>query len=185
MTTIPSYEYRPAPLGTSTGWQQQQQPPPPPPPGFGRYAWWAPIVALAAGLAALALPAWALEQTDPPFAATLGEGLFLAALAAAAYLVLRGRGGRPTAAELGLRPTPARAAVGWVWVARITYGIAALIYVKQVGGVHSNVPVAPTGGQIGTLDSIDLVIAAVVLAPLGEELFFRGFMYASLRGSMG
>jgi membrane protease YdiL (CAAX protease family) len=29
-----------------------------------------------------------------------------------------------------------------------------------------------------------LVIAACVLAPLGEELFFRGFMYASLRGRL-
>jgi uncharacterized protein len=154
-----------------------------PPPGFGRYPWWTPLAALAAGLVLLAIPLFALAKVagDVPFAATIGEGLFLAVLLSLSFVLMKRTGGLPSAAELGLRPTPSRAAVGWVLVARLTVGILAAVYVSAVGHVTSNAPVAPVTGQ-GTIAAIDLVIAACLLAPLGEELFFRGFMYASLRG---
>jgi membrane protease YdiL (CAAX protease family) len=70
-----------------------------------------------------------------------------------------------------------------VIVARISFGILAAIYINAVGGVTSNVPVRPVGG-VSALDGVDIVIAVLVLAPIAEELFFRGFMYASLRGKL-
>jgi membrane protease YdiL (CAAX protease family) len=154
-----------------------------PPPGFGRWPWWTPLVALAIGLAVLAAPLLALPNADIPFVATIGEGLFVGVLLAAGYLLIRRRTGRPSFADLGLRSTPSRAAVGWVIVARITYGIVTAIYVTNVHGVTPNFPVRPVG-DVGAIATIDVILAAVVIAPLGEELFFRGFMYASLRGKM-
>ena len=155
-----------------------------PPPGFGRYPWWMPLAALAAGLVLIGLVAFCLEQVGHfPFAASIGEALFLGALFLVARALMSRSGGPPSAAELGLRSTPARAAVGWVVVARITYAIVAAIYVSAVGHVTPNAPLAPVGGT-STLRAIDLAIAVCVLAPLGEELFFRGFMYASLRGRL-
>ena len=154
------------------------------PPGFGRYPWWTSLVALAAGLALLALPILGLEAAGYfPFAATLGEGLFVAMLLGVSFVLMSRTRGRPGAADLGLRSTPARAAVGWILVARITVGIATGIYVAAVKHVTPNAPMGPITG-VGTLAAIDMVIAACILAPLGEELFFRGFMYASLRGKL-
>jgi membrane protease YdiL (CAAX protease family) len=153
------------------------------PPGFGRWPWWTPIVALVAGLAVLAGPVLLLESVDFPFQATVGEGLFAAIMLGFAWLLMSRFGGRPRAADLGFRATPSRAAVGWVVVARFTYGICAAIYIVGVGGVTSNVPIRPLG-DVDTLPAVDVAIAAVVLAPLFEEIFFRGFMYASLRGKL-
>jgi uncharacterized protein len=100
-----------------------------------------------------------------------------------AFVLMKRTGGRPSAAALGLRATPARAAVGWIVVARLVFAMVAAIYISAVGHVTSNAPVAPVTGA-HTLAAVDLVIAVCVLAPLGEELFFRGFMYASLRGRL-
>ena len=155
----------------------------PPPPGFGRWPWWTPLAALALGLAALAGPVALLEDADFPFLATVGKGLFGVVLLGFAYLFMRRFGSRPYPADLGLRATPARAAVGWVVVGRIAFGICAVIYIRAVGGVTSNVPIRPLG-SVDTLDTVDVIIAVVVLAPVLEELFFRGFMYGALRGKL-
>jgi len=153
------------------------------PPGFGKWPWWTPLCALAASLAALAGPVLLLDSADFPFLATVGEGLFGVTLLGFSYLLMSRFGGRPSAADLGLRATPSRAAVGWVLVARIAFGIFAVIYINAVGGVTSNIPIRPLG-DVDTLAALDLAIAVVVLAPLLEELFFRGFMYGSLRGKL-
>src|SRR3954470_18555898 len=87
----------------------------PPPPGFGRWPWWTPLAALAIGLVILAAPLQLLlGNADFPFVATIGEGLFVGVLLAVAYALMARTGGRPSLADLGLRATPARAAVGWV-----------------------------------------------------------------------
>jgi membrane protease YdiL (CAAX protease family) len=153
------------------------------PPGFGKWPWWTPLCALAASLLALAGPVVLLESADFPFLATAGEGLFGVALLGFAWILMTRFGGRPRPADLGLRATPSRAAVGWVVVARIAFGIFAVMYINAVGGVTTNVPIRPIG-DVDTLDALDVAIAVVVLAPLVEEVFFRGFMYGSLRGRL-
>jgi membrane protease YdiL (CAAX protease family) len=154
-----------------------------PPPGFGRWPWWTPLCALPAGLVAFAPVLLLLGPLDFPFKATLGEGLLCTALLGSGFVLMSRYGRIPRPADLGLRPTPSRAAVGWVIVARITFAIIAAIYVVTVGGVTPNVPIRPAG-DVGTLDLIDFAIAVVVVAPFAEELFFRGYMYATLRGRL-
>jgi membrane protease YdiL (CAAX protease family) len=154
------------------------------PPGFGRWPWWTPIGALAAGLVLLYGPVAALDDAAPPFAASLGEGMFGFVLIACAAVLARRFGGLPrSAADLGFRAAPSRASVGWVLLARVALVIFSAIYVSNIGHVTPNVPVVPFGG-VSTVDAVDVVLAVVVLAPLLEEIFFRGFMYAALRGSM-
>src|SRR5947207_12384476 len=99
----------------------------PPPPGFGRWPWWTPFVALAAALLALAVPVMVLRSVDFPFRVSLAEALFGVALFGFSYLLMYRYRGRPHPADVGLRATPSRAAVGWVLVARITYGVLAAI----------------------------------------------------------
>ena len=153
------------------------------PEGAGQWPWWMPLCALAIGLVAILPVALVLDPLDFPFRTTLAEGLFVAMLLGAAYVLARRFGERPTAAALGLRATPARAAVGWVLVARIAYLIFAAMYVAAAGHVTPNVPVRPIGNPT-TADQVDVVIAVLLLAPVGEELFFRGFLYGGLRGKM-
>src|SRR3954467_12992592 len=74
------------------------------PPGYGRWPWWTPLVALVAGLAALAVPVLLLESVDFPFKATVGEGLFAVVLLGFAWILMSRFGGRPQRpADLGLR----------------------------------------------------------------------------------
>jgi membrane protease YdiL (CAAX protease family) len=153
------------------------------PPGFGRWPWWTPVAALAAALLLLGGPLALLRAVDVPLELTIAEGLFGVALLGCAYALAARFGSRPSRVELGFRAAPARASVGWVLLARIGYVIVATIYVLAVGGVTPNVPVRPLAG-VSTFSAVDLVIAVVVLAPLVEEAFFRGFMYAALRGRM-
>jgi membrane protease YdiL (CAAX protease family) len=153
------------------------------PPGFGRWAWWTPLAALVAALGVLYGPVALLMSVDVPLKQTLAEGLFAVALLGCSWALMARFGGTPRRAELGLRAAPSRASVGWVVLARIAYLIAATAYVLAVGGVTPNVPIRPLGG-VGTADAADLVFAVVVIAPLAEELFFRGFLYAALRGRL-
>lgn len=187
MSTVPLEHFR---RGAAPPRAQQQVPPHyelrefrDPPPGFGRYPWWTPIVALVAGLALMAPLLLLIDKLDPPFRSSLGEGTFVGVLFAVALVLMKRTRGRPSLADLGLRATPSRAAVGWVVVARLTYGIVTTIYVSAVKHVTPNAPLGPLHGT-STLKAVDVIIAAVLLAPLGEELFFRGYMYSSLRGRM-
>src|SRR4051794_27174329 len=91
------------------------------PPGFGRWPWWTPLVALVAGLAALAVRVLLRESVVSPSRAPAGGGLFGAILLGFSWLLMSRWGGRPRPADLGLRATPSRAAVGWVLVARFTF----------------------------------------------------------------
>jgi membrane protease YdiL (CAAX protease family) len=187
MSTVPLEQFR---RGAAPPRARQQAPPHQeprefrdPPPGFGRYPWWTPVVALIVGLAVMAPLLLLLDHVDPPFRASLGEGAFVGVLLAVALVLMKRTRGRPSLAELGFRATPSRAAVGWVVVARLTYGIVTTIYVGAVKHVTPNAPLGPLHGT-STVKAVDVIIAAVLLAPIGEELFFRGYMYASLRGRM-
>lgn len=155
----------------------------PPSPGFGRWPWWTPFCALAAALLAIAGPIALLDRVRFPFEAVAGELLFAVFLLGFAWISMSRFGGRPRPAELGLRATPSRAAVGWVVLARLAFVICVAIYIQAAGGVTPNLPVRPLAG-VDTVDALDVVIAVAVLAPLVEELFFRGFMYGSLRGKL-
>lgn len=72
-------------------------------------------------------------------------------------------------------------AVGWSIVAILAYVAIALIYTVLLDP-ESQEPIE-TGERYGTL--IGTVVIIVIVAPLFEEIFFRGFLYRILRGRMG
>jgi membrane protease YdiL (CAAX protease family) len=124
----------------------------------------------------------ALHGTPPvlTFASTLAQGLALVGgslLAAGSALK-----GRLTAAHLGLRAAARPyAAVGWVVAGYVTFILisAAWLTITHIQD-RENIPI-----QLGTRDSAAaLVLAALltcVIAPVCEELFFRGFLFGALR----
>lgn len=82
--------------------------------------------------------------------------------------------------QFGLRATRFWPAVGWALLAMVGFYLAAALYVAVAGE-----PDQSTAEDIGANDSQLALIGAgvmfVFIAPVAEELFFRGFFYGSLR----
>ncbi len=106
--------------------------------------------------------------------ALVAAALFFAALIA-----------RPRAWHFGLRRTAFWPAVGWAVLGLVSFYLFAAIYGAIVqpdaeqGITESS---APTRGRWGLIVAGCVVM---ILAPLAEEVFFRGFLYASLRSKFG
>ena len=105
----------------------------------------------------------------------LVEALFLATL-----IPLRRRGA-VGAADLGLRLVPGARATGLAFLALLAYGWSSAIWTRALhlrAPTHANF----AGIQHASTSAVVLAgFAALVAAPVAEEIFFRGFLYRSLR----
>lgn len=88
---------------------------------------------------------------------------------------------RPRAWHFGFRRPRLGPAVGWSIVAIVAYIGLALLY-TAILQPDSAEPIE-TGDRYGTL--IGSCVIIIIVAPLCEEIFFRGFLYRILRGRMG
>lgn len=162
--------------------------------GAAAWAPWTSIAALFTGLVATvlgsAIVAIASGTTgrldDPPpgvnIALTLFQNLALFGAAVGFAFLVR----RPSAADFGLRrPQRLRRAVGLL--AAIWAGFYALsaIWVTALG-LHETQELPDRLGADGsTLNVLAVVVLITVVAPLGEEIFFRGYFFGSLRNWRG
>lgn len=92
---------------------------------------------------------------------------------------------KPAAWQFGLRGTRMWPAVGWAAVAFVAFAALSQVYSLLVDiGPQEKLP-----DQLGADGStLALVLAAAlvtVVAPIAEELFFRGFVFGTLRGWRG
>lgn len=123
----------------------------------------------------------ALHGTPPllTLAGTLAQDLALvlgAVLVAAAAL-----GGRVTGAHFGLRPARVWSSVGFVVACYVAFILISAGWVTALGiKDRQNLVV-----ELGTQDSVLALVAAgflsCIMAPICEELFFRGFLFGALR----
>jgi membrane protease YdiL (CAAX protease family) len=166
------------------------EPPPPPPEGERDWPPWLGFATLLAVVVvsnliyAVILGASGTDDIDdPPAWVTLSSALVLqtsliagALGAAALYRKLR-----PD--QFGLRRTRFWRSVGIAALGMVAFYILAAIWVAVVGD-----PEQSTSQDIGADESDLALIAAgvlfVVIAPIAEEFFFRGFFYGSLRTRM-
>jgi hypothetical protein len=98
-----------------------------------------------------------------------------------AAIVLAGMVCRPRAWHFGFRRPRLGPAVGWSLVAIVAYVAPTLAYTLLLQP-DSGDPIQ-IGDRYGTL--IGSCVIIIVVAPLAEEFFFRGFLYRILRGRMG
>lgn len=113
------------------------------------------------------------------FASTLAQGLALvggSVLAAAASLR-----GRFSATHLGLRPARPFPSAAFVVAGYLAFLLVSALWLSATGITdRENIPI-----QLGTRDSTAALVLAVLLtsvvAPIAEELFFRGFLFGGLR----
>jgi membrane protease YdiL (CAAX protease family) len=91
--------------------------------------------------------------------------------------------GRTSARTFGLRSFQ-RSAFGWLALAFLAYYALAIVY-----GVIFNPPEEELPKELGADEGIGFAIATgillIVIAPVAEEIFFRGFLYQAFRNSFG
>ena len=177
------------------GWAFPHPPPPSPPElpeGASPWPRWPPWygpLAMVVGLVATVIVAVIVgafftagggDTTDSP-AFTQIATLLQDAIFAGAAVFFAARVARPRAWQFGLRRTRFWRTVGWAaagmaafWVFVIAYSLIVRPEAEQ-----------DTLESLGTEDSRFALVAAavlvVVIAPLAEEFFFRGFFYRALR----
>ena len=141
------------------------------------------VAVAASALSALYVATGGNQGDVPPVLSALllfiQDSIFIATAVALAWLVAR-----PLPAEFGLRPAPFRgAAIATVVGGLAFYGFAAAY----------SVTVEPSGQQdiiedLGTAQGdqylLGTALLVIVLAPVAEEVFFRGFVYRALRNRL-
>jgi membrane protease YdiL (CAAX protease family) len=93
--------------------------------------------------------------------------------------------GRPAAADFGLRRTAVLRSIGLMVAVWITFtGLSAVwgaaLDLKQTQDLPSEL-----GADGPLVNVLAVVVLITVIAPLGEELFFRGFFFGALRNWRG
>lgn len=151
-------------------------------------AWYAPAgfliglgvtLLLGAAIAGIAIGLGGSRDGSPLQTALATIAQAAAFLGTALYLA--GRLGRPTAADFGLRGLPISRALGATAVAAVAfYGLSA-IYAAIVHPTGEQDVLEALGADEGTGYLLVTGIVVLVVAPVAEELFFRGFVYRALR----
>jgi membrane protease YdiL (CAAX protease family) len=113
-------------------------------------------------------------------AALAAQALLEVALVASAYWLAHRRGERQPFFALGLR----RPAAGWVKTAAAGYAlyfVSVLLIIAVVGSPEQSDVSDDLGFDASVIGAIVAATLIVIVAPVCEELFFRGFFFAGLR----
>lgn len=154
------------------------------------WPWWVgPLTVLSAlllsGVAASVVTGLVGQQFNGSYAHWAGllqDAVWLAVAVAIPWLCVR----RPTSADYGLRrPTPKRAVIT-VLVAVVVFAAFSAIYAALAGvGEEPNEKIALTGFGESTIRDVAFVLLYGAVAPLVEEVLFRGVLFGALRNATG
>jgi membrane protease YdiL (CAAX protease family) len=173
----------------------------PEPPASGalpRWPVWAPfagmlmtLVAAAVSVAVIAAVA-GLAGVDVDRGDDVAPGVIIAgtyaqdlALIAAALLLARWLDPPLRLRQFGLRPTPAGSALGWLVLVWLAFIVFSFIWSLALDIQESDDLPQELGADSSTLALVAVAVLVCVMAPLAEELFFRGFVFTSLRRILG
>jgi len=162
-----------------------------------RWPWWAPFAAflltiliavVGAGVVAVVAEAFGVEVTreDPPSGVTIG-GVIVQdiALIASAFVLARSTGGTPRPSHFGLRRVGLGLATRWTLAAWGSFFVFSAIWALLLRIEESDDLPQELGADESTLALVVVSVLVTVVAPVAEELFFRGFMFTALRRAWG
>ncbi len=178
------------------------EPPPPPPArgdGEGLPAWppWAPLVAfLGAIMAALVVSVLIVvfleaagtdvdPNATPPgvtIGATIAQGLGFIGFA---VLLARVTSGIASPRAFGVRRTRPWPAAGWTVLAWLAFLAFSAAWAAALGIDESDDLPQELGADDSTAALVAVILMVTLLAPVAEELFFRGFLFTALRRWIG
>jgi uncharacterized protein len=180
-------------------WRSEPPPPPPPPrdrDGLPRWPLWSPfagmlgtlvVAVVGVGVIALVLEIAGIDTTgDTPPGVTIG-GTYVQdlALIGSALVLARLLDAPVTPAKFGLRIPPIRAAAGWTVLAWVCFFVFSAAWAAALGITESDDLPEELGVDGSTAALVAVAILVCVVAPIAEELFFRGFCFTALRRTLG
>jgi membrane protease YdiL (CAAX protease family) len=170
---------------------------PPDRAGLPEWPWWAPFAAflLTAAVAVVGATLVALvaellgfdvDTDDPPPGVTIG-GVVVQdiALIASPFILARATAGSPRPWQFGLRRVAVGLAVGWTLVAWVTFFLISALWAAALNIDENDDLPQQLGADESTLALIVVSVLVTIIAPIAEELFFRGFMFTALRRAWG
>ena len=164
----------------------------PTPPGPDRWpVWGGPVAFLLAiiattvlgGVLAAAVAFAGGSTKDSPTFTIAGTVIQDAALVGAAVLLAL-RYGPVRAADFGLRPIPLREGALWTLGAVVAFYTTSGVYALLVRPESEQDLVEVLGTEDGTGYLLATAALVILVAPITEEVFFRGFFYRSLRNRL-
>ncbi|MBV9213895.1 MAG: CPBP family intramembrane metalloprotease [Actinobacteria bacterium] len=102
-----------------------------------------------------------------------------------AALVLAARTARPRTWQFGLGGARFWSTIGWMALAYVGFVIFEIVYSAAIKPSGKQNIVQELGARHSTLALVTGAVLVIVIAPVAEEFFFRGFFYRSLRTRMG
>jgi len=175
---------------------EQAAPPPPPPPGFptgpsGPKTVGVGWMVLGIVMAILVVPAIlggiafvVAGDPDSDVAAIVAQAFFAAGLVVTPFVVFRIEGIRPAVKRLGLRTFKPLSGIGWMLAAYGIFIAAAGIFSVFFSTEQEQQVLQDIGAEKDTVMLVALGILVVGIAPVAEEIFFRGFLFGGLRGKL-
>ncbi|HYH57731.1 MAG TPA: type II CAAX endopeptidase family protein [Thermoleophilaceae bacterium] len=141
------------------------------------------VVSVFVGLIAAAAGADIEGETPPGLVVvlTLLQALILCGTA----VVLAARTRRPRAWHFGLRRARFWPSLGWTAAGFGAFFVFALVYQALVSPEGEQSVTEDLGADESTLALVGAGIVVIVVAPIAEEFFFRGFFYRALRTRLG
>jgi len=103
------------------------------------------------------------------------------ALVACAVLLARAGGLRPGPRRFGLRATPVLRGVGWAALTLVGALAFTAVWSAVLAAHQREHLLHDLGADRGTVSMLAVAALVCVIAPMAEELFFRGFFFEALR----
>jgi uncharacterized protein len=140
------------------------------------------VVALVATFVVVGIAAAASGSTEDSPSFTTVATLIQEAIFAGTAVLFASFIAPPRPWHFGLRRTRFWPAVGWAALALFSFYVFTLIYSLAVHPHAEQNVTDSLGADQGTFGLIAAGVMVIVVAPVAEEFFFRGFFYKALRG---
>jgi membrane protease YdiL (CAAX protease family) len=140
------------------------------------------VVSVFAGIIAAAAGA-DIEETPPGLVLVLT--LLQAAILSGAAIFLANRTRRPRAWHFGLRRARFWPSIGWAAAGLACFFAFAILYSVLFTPEGEQTVTDDLGADDSTLALVAAGFVVIVVAPVAEEFFFRGFFYRALRSKFG
>ncbi|HMJ01785.1 MAG TPA: type II CAAX endopeptidase family protein [Conexibacter sp.] len=166
----------------------------PEPPTAARWAPWTAWVALLAAFGIAILGAivvgivgaiFGASFDDPPpavniVATFIQDGAFIGAA-----LLFASRAGTVLPAQFGLSRVRLRTALKWTAIAYVGYWLLAIAWAALIGIDEQDSLPDSLGVDESTVALVAVCVLVTVVAPIAEEVFFRGYFFGALRNWRG
>jgi membrane protease YdiL (CAAX protease family) len=122
---------------------------------------------------------------DPPPAVNIAATIVQDGAFIAAAVLFANRAGRVVPAQFGIVRTRLAPALGWMTLAYIAYIALGQLWAQLVDMPAQDKLPDSLGADESTAALVAVCVIVTVLAPIAEEMFFRGYFFGALRNWRG